>query len=460
MPTPALKLSRLSFVGLAKEVTQGTYLAPTFYIPGVAYKPEDVFARDDVTTLQGNAAKLQGSVDGVHDSIFGLDTLLFWEAIGPLLVAQGYADTVTAPRSVADGADTTSTTITSATAAFTQGDVGAAITGTDIPASTTIASVTNATTAVLSQATTGTGAARTWVIGSGRSVTDGVTNTTTTLTSATAAFTAADVGAAVTDQTNADIPAGTTIASVTNGTTVIMSQAATGSHTVQTIVIASAVRHNFKIPALGTQPPSYSVTDFNQLTAATGTRGWPGQLLDQLDFTIDAGALIKVATQWKGWPSGSQAKPTPTYPVLNPGHGWEATVQIGSGARLNVQSMGYTLKRNVEAEHTAQNTQVPYVMFAGEAEATGKMLVLALDETELGYYLNNTQGSIVTVITAPAGTPAPSLTIRQTSTVFKKGPIDRSGPKITLPLDFEGMYSAADAGPAQFTLQNGIAAAY
>ena len=60
-------------------------------------------------------------------------------------------------RTVADGATTAaSTTLTSATATFVAGDVGAAISGGSIPAGTTIASVTNATTVVLSAAATAT----------------------------------------------------------------------------------------------------------------------------------------------------------------------------------------------------------------------------------------------------------------------------------------------------------------
>ena len=59
-----------------------------------------------------------------------------------------------------------------------------------------------------------------------RSVADGVTNSTTTVTSATAAFTQADVGARV---SGAGIPAGATVATVSNGTTVVLSAAATAS---------------------------------------------------------------------------------------------------------------------------------------------------------------------------------------------------------------------------------------
>lgn len=68
-----------------------------------------------------------------------------------------------------------------------------------------------------------------------RVVTDGVTtNASTTFTSATAAFTALDKGKII---SGTNIPAGTTISSVTNATTVVMSQAATASGSGLTITI-------------------------------------------------------------------------------------------------------------------------------------------------------------------------------------------------------------------------------
>lgn len=69
-------------------------------------------------------------------------------------------------RTVADGATTNSSTaVTSATAAFTAGDVGRTISGTGITAGTVIASVTSATAAVLSVAATATGTGVTFTIG-------------------------------------------------------------------------------------------------------------------------------------------------------------------------------------------------------------------------------------------------------------------------------------------------------
>lgn len=68
-------------------------------------------------------------------------------------------DSKATPRNTsADGVTTNlSTTITSATAAFVAGDVGAIVTGTNLGTNNIIASVTNGTTAVMAQAATGTG---------------------------------------------------------------------------------------------------------------------------------------------------------------------------------------------------------------------------------------------------------------------------------------------------------------
>lgn len=72
----------------------------------------------------------------------------------------------------ADGVSNTDTSYTSATAAFVATDKGRTITGTNIPAATTIATVTNATTLVLSQATTGTGTSLAFTLGRGARITE------------------------------------------------------------------------------------------------------------------------------------------------------------------------------------------------------------------------------------------------------------------------------------------------
>lgn len=69
-------------------------------------------------------------------------------------------------RTVTDGVTTNSdATVTSATAVFDESDVGKPISGTNIPAATTIASVTSATSAELSANATGSGTGVTFTIG-------------------------------------------------------------------------------------------------------------------------------------------------------------------------------------------------------------------------------------------------------------------------------------------------------
>lgn len=98
-----------------------------------------------------------------------------------------------------------------------------------------------------------------------RTVGDGVTtNLSTTITSATAAFTSADVGMKVSG--SADIPTNTTIASITNGTTAVMSAAATASHTAQTFNIVTPVRRWF-----GALSASKTVNAGDTVTFATSS---------------------------------------------------------------------------------------------------------------------------------------------------------------------------------------------
>lgn len=66
-----------------------------------------------------------------------------------------------ATRTVSNAVTNGTTTITSATIAFTTFDVGKTISGTNIPANTVIQSVTNATTAIMSAAATGSSGAGT-----------------------------------------------------------------------------------------------------------------------------------------------------------------------------------------------------------------------------------------------------------------------------------------------------------
>jgi len=94
------------------------------------------------------------------------------------LIVPGFGYPGTGPdqnRSVADGVLNSTTTVTSATAAFTALDVGQGIAGAGIPAGAYIVTVTNGTTVVISAAATATGSGVTLTIGPGGDLTNSTT---------------------------------------------------------------------------------------------------------------------------------------------------------------------------------------------------------------------------------------------------------------------------------------------
>lgn len=146
-------------------------------------------------------------------------------------------------RSFKDASTTSgSGTVTSATANFTATDVGRTITGTNMAHGAKITARTSATQVTVSPVATATGASQQLSIGpatnqtTARFVHDAhVTTGSTTVTSASAAFVAAyDVHLPV---SGTGIPAGASIASVTNATTVVLSAAATATSTTGSLTI-------------------------------------------------------------------------------------------------------------------------------------------------------------------------------------------------------------------------------
>lgn len=145
-------------------------------------------------------------------------------------------------RTVVDAVTTLgSATLTSATGAFTSVDVGNPVSCTTVPVGTKVSAVNSATSITLTQTATATGSGKSFTVyGDGdRTLMDAATTSaSTTLTSNTAYFTAADVGKAV---VGTSINALTTIASVTNSTTAVLSSVANATVANSTITIGGTV---------------------------------------------------------------------------------------------------------------------------------------------------------------------------------------------------------------------------
>ena len=175
--------------------------------------------------------------------------------------------------------------VTSATAAFTQDDVGAPIKGTlsahetdNIPANTTIVSVTSPTTAVMSANALLTDTTLAFTVGGVvRADLTGVTVTGGSTTIAkTSGFTSADIGRVVTAASTASIAAGTTIVAVAaDGNSATLSKPATidGPSTVSFYAPSPVPNgvYNLTVVSNGALDAASTVTNYSQSIVSSGS---------------------------------------------------------------------------------------------------------------------------------------------------------------------------------------------
>jgi Phage tail tube protein len=90
-----VQLSHLGWSGLAKEVVEGTALDPTVFIPFTRFIAEDIpnYVRDE--SIAASATLVRGVYQGEFDSTVDHECHAYPSAIGPLLVAAGFVDTIT-----------------------------------------------------------------------------------------------------------------------------------------------------------------------------------------------------------------------------------------------------------------------------------------------------------------------------------------------------------------------------
>jgi hypothetical protein len=88
-------LAKLGYLGIAKETTQGTYVAPSFYLPCMKIDAEDVFIAVRDESYRNNDSLLQGLYQGPGDSTVGIDMMAYPDALPYLLRGLIGPDTVT-----------------------------------------------------------------------------------------------------------------------------------------------------------------------------------------------------------------------------------------------------------------------------------------------------------------------------------------------------------------------------
>jgi hypothetical protein len=404
--------SQQSYLGLAKESTRGTVVAPSIWLPVRSPAPFDNITYLEDKGLRGSMVDHYGVIQGViyQDYQFAGD---FIPDTAPNIVSGVLGSaTVTASSAIfVDGSMTNaSAVLTSNTAQFVAADVGKTIT----------VSGAGAAGGLLSSTISSIGTIATGAIGS------------TTATLAATASTTVASGATIT----------ITRTGVSNNTHVIGLLNNSG--------------------ATGNQPSSYTAVDVNGYTATA--RQIAAMQFSDLSTKFDATAgLFEFTAKAVGNPSTAVANPSSSFTTVAPVAAWTGGVQIAGALNAKVESGDLQITRGVTPQFTVQASQAPYRLFAGPVMAQGRFTFIYEDDSDLVRYLNNSQPAVVINFTQP--TTQSSMQFRMSQCAMRVAKVLRSKDYVEVEVQFKGIPNTTDAtaggySPVVARIVNGQSTAY
>ena len=168
--------------------------------------------------------------------------------------------------------------------------------------------------------------------------------------------------------------------------------------------------HTIKVlnsPSTGSQPPTYSILDFDGANYFTVT----GAQADTLGITFGADAAAEVAVKYLGntYTSYTSAPTVFATQSLSAEHlipAWNTVVSIGGTTYTNVSTGEISINRKTQPIFTL-GTQAPYNLFAGPIEVTGKFTFVINSTADVfstgsgAYGLTRSPEAIVVTLTDP-----------------------------------------------------------
>lgn len=208
----------------------------------------------------------------------------------------------------------------------------------------------------------------------------------------------------------------------------------------------------------GDSPPSYTVESDLKDAAANMALRYAGCRLGQLGFNFNAAdSVLQFTAELMGNLPTIVTGTSPAFTVEQPWAGWRGTV-TSTGFVGIVISAELTLKRELEAVHTAQNAQGPYIINVGPLGAEGKLVIVAQDLVDYTNWKANTEQPFTLEFdNGLAAAANRKITFLMTLANLSSGPfeIDRSNVGVTFGLPLLGIHNNTDGGAAKVTLING-----
>lgn len=244
-----------------------------------------------------------------------------------------------------------------------------------------------------------------------------------------------------------------------------------------TVTGATYYTHTIKLlnsPSTGSQPPSYSILDFdgaNYFTIA-------GAQASDLTLTYGAETAGDAALKWIGNPYADSTSAAAPFTALSissehPIPTWDTTISVGGTQLTYIQTGELKIDRKTAPIFT-MGTQAPYQNFAGPVEVTGKFTALVASNadpfstpTATGYALTRSPEAVVITLTSPNDiTSATNHSIQFTMSAVQFENVKRTRTKdyVELEVEFTANANSTDAAtgfsPLQAVVINGQSAAY
>jgi hypothetical protein len=204
------------------------------------------------------------------------------------------------------------------------------------------------------------------------------------------------------------------------------------------------------------QTTSYTITDYNAVNA----RQFAGCQFGSADFKFNADGLLEYTATAQGFKSATATVPTASYSTVTQMPVWEGSTSIAGSAATNLSEGNITIKRELSPIFTVNNSQSPYQIFQGAVEVEGSLTLVMEDDTQLQYYLSNTQPSLSIDFTQGAGATLTQIKFFMTKCAFTVAKVTRSKDYVELMATFKAIANTTDAGasggysPIKVTLQN------
>ena len=230
--------------------------------------------------------------------------------------------------------------------------------------------------------------------------------------------------------------------------------ATTGTGAPYTHTIATLNSH-----ASNGQPTTWTLSDYYSLGSAS-TRQFAGVQFASIDTKFSADALMTYTAKAMGFQSATAANPTPSFSTVTPQAAWTGTVTLASSVTATMAEGNVNITRPVTPIFTVDGNQSPYQLFAGPVTVDGSMLLVFESDTQLNYYLQNTQPSLAIDFQSGTGASLVEVKFNMTKAAFTVAKIERSKDYIELNVNYKAIANTSDAGassgysPIKVTLKN------